>query len=571
MSKRFTSIIACAFLVACGGGDGGPSGPGNPALSLHLSADTARAGTMLRITVRGTQLLPDSMPATLGAVPVALARTSDSTASLLLPEINAGNHVLRLQLGPHSAQATVSVLAGQSFANPAASVNALLDAYLAQVPAVAPAGVSTAEWSARRATLDSLVQDTRTQLAAAAPAEQLALARLLTSFGTPSFTTPAQAPSLAIFKASDECTAAARTAFTVGATAALSAAAIYGIAVQPAIAVPFKAIAITAALTVFTASALSLPEVYTGMTSTCWSQESVDVADDDLGFSAFAANRILTAQSPSDKRFHNRIARTLYPRGLFRPLAGTDVADNADVLGASDWLDEIHATVAGLPAWVRNLMPALPQPLSQLPQQPAVQKSVDAAAVRIERVQPTSVTLNVGGSGRTLQITAASGATQNVQFTYDVVSVANPTLRTTKSGTFRPSLAVTMAPQQSTVTGTRTESVDELGNRYGQLTCSFTALQTVTGGDTGGWVEWAESMSWNGGSMQRTNSLRRTDGSYPSFSEGVHPLSPNAYFTRYSVDGQPEYRGFSVSLSGSYVDNLTGATASAGSASFTCQ
>lgn len=438
MSHRQTRLrillaLSPLLLSAGCGGDAAPTAP--EPVALRITTDVVRPGTFLEVVLPSGSPAPQVASGTLGGMQIAAGRSSDSTLSVFVPDLAAGQHALRLELGDRTGEASVQVQQGLAIANPVQAVGATLDAYYASVPREAPAGVPEAEWARERATLDSLLADTKAKVAGLSPAEQLALARLLASAGetggAATHLGSQAAMSAGIPGLTTACTSALGRAVRAAAGVVVSGAILWVSIGTPAeltgpVGAALKAAAIGASSLALVASALTLKaEFREGVAPECFVVENVGLARLVSGAAAGASagGNALTLVSG--------VPLTVHPVGTFREVNREHIGKHADLAEAAGRMDEAYGYFEKLPQWVRDLLPTMPTALSKRAPKPAVQRALAPSQVRIESVQPSSVSLAVEAAGDALKLTARSSAdADEVPFSFDLVSAADASIRT---------------------------------------------------------------------------------------------------------------------------------------------
>ena len=566
--KKLAALPLALLLVACGGGDGG-SGPDGSGVSLRLAADTVRPGALLRVTVEGARIATETVEATLGGVALSMVRASDSVLVAVAPDVAAGSRTLSIALGADTPQATVNVLAAPAIANPQATITTILEAPLLQAPVTAPIGYTTAQWSEMRARVDSLVQEAKAEVAALPAADQLALARILASLGTPPATqmmsvisgiAPVDATGTAIFGDGACANAKARvTQYSILSLYSLAGLVIF-IGAPPAN-VFLKVAGIATMAASFAGTTLLLVSTWPEMAASCTVNTTVDATETDQYNRLLSLSQIggaTASQAAGPKRFYRGFGVNYYTSGMLRPLSTAEIAKDAIVAKLSATLDELHSDfnrlVNRLPAAARRKIPALPPRLAS--PVAGTMGELPASAVRIENVSPSTVQLAKTGADDRITLTTGATVTTEIPFTYDLVSVYDATVRKRMSGVARPFMGATVAPYEAEMVGTRTIVPDANANLMGVLTCSGSPTIRVRGGEQGEWENFSWTMS-GPVNITETEPIREDDGSRVVFEEG--DFSPGgSWYTSFHENGQPVWRSFTVTIRLSFKDLLTG-------------
>jgi hypothetical protein len=593
MLRKVAAVLATATLAACGSGDA-PAGPEAVPLSLRLHADTVRPGGVLLVSVVGGRAAQDSIAGTIGGLAVTLARVTDSSLVLVVPEAPAGESTLAVDLAGDTARAVVTLLPAIAIDDPHAYLNAALDAQLTIVPAIAPTGITADDWGAKRARLDSLVQEAKTQVAALPAEDQLALARLLASLAPPAedaaagSLTPAarlsgvgMAPMAAANMTAaanmlewrdPTCRNAIRRFLGAGFPALYSAGSLAFFLMAPIPNPLIKGAGAVASAAAFAGTMLVALDRHVEMVAACGVQKTTDLSEDPFESDAsLAAARSTVRTAATTRRFFQGRGVTYYPVGTFRPLSNEEIGKDADVSDIADLIDGMHEKVAKVlslaPSFVASKIPAPPRRLSQTPPGAATARAVPGTGVRIENVRPASVQLTSSPADLSVTLTSGAAVTDDVPFTYDVVSTYDPTVRKTMSGVARPHMSATVLPYPTTVTGDRTVTTDGNGNRVGTLTCGGSVTVRVKGGDTGEWGTFGWTMS-GPETISETTPLSSVD--QPAiFEAGDHPFSGSWYYA-WTENGEAVFKPFAVTVSITYTDRLTGQAKTVPAITFNC-
>lgn len=572
------AVLVLASL-ACSGDATGPSAV---PLSLTPQVDTVRPSAVVVLDVLGARVTADTVTGRLGGAPVTLYRLDERALALLAPDLAAGAYPLAVALDGDTVRTTLTMLAPLAIADPAAAITELLTARAGAFPTEAPRGFDPAEWASQRAELDSLVADVEAQVAALDGAQRLALARLLASMQpapAPAVVSSMQATAVegqpvaelpSLFWKMDECTRAKSALAKAMIAATFSLGSLYIFLNAP---IPFVyglgGAAVSAAASA--ASLLATKVAFLELALVCGVQRTVDVEDD-----LFAATlRLPTAGTDvvGPRRFFTNRAVTYAPVGEFRPVSNVEVPRDVALQRIADLGDAIASgygrVLAQLPDAIARKLPAPPPRLSQTAPGATTLRRVPYTGVRIENVRPSSVALTASGSDSTLRLTAGRTVTDDVPFTFDVVSAYDPTLKVTKSAVLRPMMSATVpnAPPAS-VTGTRTTAADANGNLVGTLTCGGSITVRVKGGDRARW----ENFSWTisgPGTLSETTLIRAAGGGPAYFESGDHPFGGSWYWS-WTENGQPVFKPFSVTVNITYTDLLTNTLKSVPAITFAC-
>lgn len=186
---------------------------------------------------------------------------------------------------------------------------------------------------------------------------------------------------------------------------------------------------------------------------------------------------------------------------------------------------EVSLAVEGAPSGVTaTLSPAVLEPGATTTQ----------LSVAVDRsVAPGTVSLTVRGEGF-----GVGAATTTVQ-----VEITRPA----------PALAVVLAPVQAVVTGTTSSS-----GGVGTLSCRMEWTATVTGDDTATWdaITWRQAATV-GTPTTGSDPIKGTDGGPITFSAGRYGFNGSWYWS-WTVNGEPRYIPFDVTVTVSYVLRSTG-------------
>lgn len=578
MRAAVALVVLAVSSLAC---SGDATGPGTVPLALTPQVDTVRPSAVLVLDIAGGRATADTMPGRIGSTPVTLYRVDTTAIAFIAPDLPAGSYPLAVALGGDTARASVTVLAPLAIADPAATITELLTARVQSFPAAAPTGFTDEEWTQQRAEIDSLVADVQERVAALDADQRLALARMLASAqpapeaaivssmqaSVVSGTTAPTAPSF--FWKLDVCTRAKSSLAQAMLATAFSLSSLYIFLNAP---IPtlygLGGAAVSAAASA--ASLLATKVAFLELALACGVQKTVDADDED----SFASLRLEApgAAAITPRRFFTNRAVTYHPVGDFRPVSNVEVPQDAGLQRIASLGDRISAgygrALALLPDAIARKLPAPPPRLSQTPPGPATRRRVPYTGVRIENVRPSTVALTTSGSDSTLRLTAGRTVTDDVPFTFDVVSAYDPKLKVTKSAVLRPmmSASVQNAPPAS-VTGTRTITTDGNGNQFGRLSCGGAVTVRIKGGDRARWGDFAWSISGPGSLSETTPILANGGPSY--FESGDHPFS-GSWFWSWSENGQAVFKPFTVTVNITYTDLLTNTAKAVPAITFNC-
>ncbi|MES3035503.1 MAG: hypothetical protein V4813_15995 [Gemmatimonadota bacterium] len=587
----FRQSLGAALLllgvISCSGGGDGPTGTTPPvtttAPTARLLADTARVGSVLMLDIDGATVTGDTVSARIGSTPVRLVRTTATSFAALLPEMPAGASTLQFTVGSTPVSAPVTVLAGLAINDPVGVIRTALDATVAAVPTTAPAGVTTTEWNTRRATLDSMVQAAKAQVASLSPAEQLTLARLFSA--APAVQANVASSSVMLNTATQDgshlvsaqffklsvCQSAMAQVVRTGMPSLLMLGGMVVFIIAPIDPIS-KAIGTVATAAAFAGTLLITIDNVQKAGVVCGVEEQTDLQDNFLanlqqrGVTGVSAS----VQAAGPRRFFVGRPITQYPVGTFRRLSTVEIAKDALVKRMADILDGLNTKVAGiasrLPADVQAVLPLLPARIGAPGS--ARLEAVPPSAVRIDNVQPASVQLSATASGDAIILQTGAAVTDDVPFSYDVISTYDPTIKVTKSGVARPFMSAMAIDVPASVTGTRTITTDANGIQYGTLTCGGSATVRVKGGDFAEWGNFAWAIS-GPSSITGSDPIRGTGGTVKVFESGDYPFSGSWFYT-WSENGQPSFKAFTVTVTISYFDRLTNTSKAVTPFSFNC-
>lgn len=555
MTSRVPAVLAAALLLAaCGGGE--PTGPSAAPLAITLPVDTIRPGGVLVVDVSGTRFPTDSVAGTVGGTSVTFVRVSDSTIAMIAPNLPAGRHNVSITLPGGALQTTVDVKPALTFADPKGALFQALDAQLAAFPLNAPPGYDPAAWSARRAALDSLVQEAKADISALDGAGQLELARVMIPL------LPSSGGALgASFLNWDnvDCRNAVRRAAKSALASVMMSAALYVFIAAPPANPLLKAGGIGLSGMALVGALLQLHDDMQVYAAECTVQEAIDMSELYSGLSLRMSGPSRQASTGGVKRFFKGYGVKYFPVGGFRPLSREEVAQDKELGELSGRVDRLHAWVAKtrslLPARIAARLPALPSRIALPKSTTLTTELTPPADVRLENVKPASIQLALTTSGSQIVLTPGASTTVDVPFTYDVVLKADSKVRKTMHGVLRPFMSAQHILPSTTITGDRS-IVRQGGVDYGVLTCGGAWTLKVTGGDKAR----AESFDWQvtgTSTVGESEPVLDSQGNKLVFQEGNHPMSGSWYWMSNDANG-PTYTPFTIVVRFRYTDLVTG-------------
>lgn len=570
--RRLTLVLAAAIgLAACGGGE--PTGPGAAPLSITLPLDTIRPGGVLMVDVTGGQFSSDTVTGKVGETSVTFVRVNDSTVAMIAPDLPAGRHTVSIDLPGGTLRTSVDVKPALTFPDPKAALFQALDAQVAGFPANAPPGMDPAVWAARKAKLDSMVQEAKAEITSLDAAQQLELARVM----VPIMAQPGGAVGASFLNWRDvSCRNAMRAVARSALGGVLMSVSLYVFIASPNHPL-LKAAGIGTSGLALVAIMLQLNDDMAKFSAECVAQETVDVSDQwssaslsTSGAPVRTPGASYQTSSAAPRRFFKGYGVRYFPIGGFRPVSRTEVALDAELAAVSRNIDRVHANVTRarnrLPSRIAARLPALPTRLSQPPGSLTTELQ-PPAELRIENVKPASVQLAMSASGQQIVLTPGASTTKDVPFTYDLVVVADPKVRKTIHGVLRPFMDAQHVVPGATITGDRTV-VRRNGVDYGVLTCAGSWPLRVTGGDKAR----AESFDWEitgWNTESGSTPMLDSQGNPLIFEAGDLPLNGSWYWA--ANDGQgPVYHPFNITVRVQYTDLVTGELKSAISPTVRC-
>lgn len=554
-------LFALVLLAGCGGGDSG--GPSAPVVSLTVVNDTLRPGEIVVVAGIALEAFPALVAAQLGGASFDLLKVDDSTLAGLVPATGAGNVTLTFALADTSASLPVTVLAPLTFPDPAAAIGAVLNAQAAAFPETAPEGEDSAAWAAESAFLDSLTAEAIAANGDLSPTELLALARLLAPFGADT-TAPATAPSLL-----------GETACTQAEGDALRAVYHGSLAVSTSIASAIAGIfseRLRKTLDVASTNAVRQTRVaMLGRNAKCKVPKFIRYTTTGVrgvAGPAEAPGQVASAVGPD--RFFKGYRMRYSLGGDLRTVSQQELAKDPLLATVDGAYRKVRGMVLGnlarFPAWAQPIINSLPPSVAETPPGPLSADAMAPAQVRIERVSPASVSLTTGALGDEFTLTSGNTVTSDVPFTYDLVAVADPTVRKSMSGVLRPFMSASFGVTAGVVTGVRTSEWIN-GFEYGKLTCGGTRDLHVTGGDKGTWQAFEWTIQENGSAVADSVSEPLSP---VEFEAGDHPFYGSWYNIRRDSLG-PAFVGFRVGIRVSYIDQVTDSLKYSSEFWFTCQ
>lgn len=553
-------LFALLLLAGCGGGDGG--GPSAPVVSLTVVNDTLRPGEVVVVTGTALGAFPAQVAAQVGGADFDLLKVDDSTLAGLVPATGAGDVMLTFALADTSAALPVTVLAPLDFADPAAAIGAVLNAQAAAFPEAAPEGVDSAAWAAESALLDSLTAEAIAANGELSPAELLALARLLAPFGADT-TAPVAAPSLlgepgcetaesAILKATYQ------GSLGISTSVAASIAGIFSDRLK-------KTLDVAA-----TNAMRQMRIAFHARNAKCKVPKQLRYAGVGVrGVAGQEGAPALVASAAGPDRFFQGYRMRYSLSGDLRPVSLQELSKDALLATVDAAYRKVRTIALGnlarFPGWAQTILNTLPPSVAETPPGPLTTEAMAPSQVRIERVSPASVSLTTGVFGEQFTLTSGNSVTSDVPFTYDLVSVADPTVRKSMSGVLRPFMSATFGPSGQVFQGER--SVVNIGGvDYGELRCGGSRPLHVTGGDMGVW----QAFEWTLSSAKTAADSVSEPLAATTFEAGDHPFQ-GSWYMRWRENDTPVYVPFTVGLRVSYIDQVTDSLKYSSEYWFTCQ
>lgn len=463
------AAVAAALTLACGGGDG----PTDVVTTLTpLTVATVRVGEMVVLQVKGGAAIDDSIiTGSIGGVPVQFARVADSALVFLLPDLPAGEYVVQLVLAGEALEMPVTVQAPREMADPLAVIDSFFDAVLARYPVETPSWIDSAGWATRRHTVDSLVTTGKAQAALLGTAEQLAVARILSAR---SLAAPATSAFAAL--AATGCDEATNEVVW----AALDMAAWTAIAASTT-ALATATSGVTAVVAVGAAVKLhdrwgNFWDKWETRADQCEAQLEVE-ADSWFGSAPFTT--VSTSSTAGEQRYYQGRPIAFRPRGSFRPLDRTDIAGDPQLMREVELVEQVRDGWGRIAPAITNVVGAAPQSLADVEPAGVVDRPIGPDSVTITNIRPATVALTITRDSVAIKLTSTTDPTTEVPFTFDIVSVLDPTVKVSKAGILRPYMTMSFAGNPTTVTGDRVL----LEGGGGMLVCDPTLIAKVRGGE----------------------------------------------------------------------------------------
>jgi hypothetical protein len=523
--RRYSRVLCVAtagIAAGCGDGGGDPSRPADPALTVE-GASVQAAGIMT-VRVQGVTLSAPEYEGTLGGAPVVLATRDDSTLVALVPAVAAGPHTLSARIGGRDLTGAVNVTAARAIADPVAHVDATFDQLEAAFPVTAPPEIAQADWDTQRAQFVAAAVEARDHVAGLPPEQQLEAARFLAAL-TDELAPLAgaqQGMSASVQGASAECNVA--TAHLVLSTAALLTS---GVAIAVGIVGNPWLLPVGAGLLAYT-----MPEMRKDIARVyehCDKQRVVSIlarvsgesptyglaqvnggsapfglsgasgqasagAGMRMGVVSFtpASGGVATEASASQSAaarigfVRERPVRTTPTQGI-QAFSTSHIPTNSSFTRISNALDKVAAKFAELPEWARSMLPVIPR-ISTVGEKPIVTTTLGPDSIRIANVTG-GVTLRSTVSGDALVLTADASGSGEREFTFDVISTTDPSVRSTIQAILRPESPVTLMPLAEWFTGAWSSNEQ---NQTVTLRCRMEWRVTITGTEP----VHLSSMSW---------------------------------------------------------------------------
>ena len=605
---RASCLFMTALLIACGDGNG-PSEPAGPEVRI---LDTVRAGGFINVRTRGVTLSQVQYDASLGNASLVLARMDDSTLVALVPDMPAGSYDLQASIGGEAISESVSVAAAIAVADPIGYAEQQFDAVIASYPDTPPSGISQSDWDAQRDSLLSAIDQARTALAGMTAEEQLATARfmialedalspLLVSGGPASLLSYVQAGS-----ASFACTQAAGSAFISGTAWLVGVGAFVAGVFVPGIgliAAPVGAIVVWKAhphmvadvqrmmAVCYEQQAIGLSSSSPGPVASSFSLASLeDFAPKAAGTLKGTANAVghtqglggvVTAEAalPAvnvagsanavDAANATGAARMIFvrerpvstqPTQDVQPFSTSHIADNTQYSLISSLLEKAYSLYDELPAFVQRRLPSMPRLVT------AGEKPIERTSFGPDSVQIANVTGGVSLSrtidGASLVLTADAPGDNEREFTFEIVSAADASVRDTVAALLVAE-GVTLIPVADVWDATVT--TDEASQTW-TMRCDMRWSVVITGTDP----VHLSSMTWNN---------HVPNSSFPSY-PGSEQYPPNSYGPGTVVLYGYWYRtwgigensaDFVVTMNMGYTNNVTGESGTTNNVDMICR
>jgi hypothetical protein len=433
LAPGWLALLAVTLIASACGDAAGPPPPDIDPLSIHVPGDTIAPGGVMRVVVRGGVVTQENVSGTIGGVAFAMARANDTTLMALAPEVAPGPKPLALVIGPNTYETTVTVRELPPIPDPMAVINAAVEQAEATMSDDPPPGISAADWELEKEAMTRLTQDAAA-LASASPADQMAAARLLQAVEAE--LGPLAAVGALGFQASSsnaQCYARAGIAFV----SILAYYASIGIIVAAAVVPGVNVLVIIPGIALLKQTLPAVSTDVAAMMAACSKQEFVGLTPFGGAVGTGLAGRMgdeiqasggFTFEEGQPLRF--QVVETV------RPFNASDVSD-PEIGKVASTVDLIYGAIASLPQWARSYFPALPPRPSTVPAKPGVTQAATPGDVTIENVT-NGVTLSASADGSLLSLTASSESNVEVNFSFDVVSTTDPSVRETISATFIP-------------------------------------------------------------------------------------------------------------------------------------
>jgi hypothetical protein len=554
---RGLALAGLALVAACGGSD--RTGPSAPAPQITLAGETFRPGDVITLTVTGLDVSEGSVAATLAGTSFDLVRLGDSAFAAFVPEVLPGAATLSVPFEDTTVSFPVTIEAAITFADPAATLDSIFDAYRAALSDIAPEGIDAGAWEEETDLLDSLLIAAKGKVAAMTPQERVTLARLLVAAAE-------VAPAGAYFVAAgDSCAtkelgvleAVGHAGKGIGAALLALPVGLFSETLEAQLMVTAKA------------SVRKLVVAENTRTKGCRVPTRTSLAAIGIrGAPPVEPGFAASSSGAAPHRFFKGYKMRFQFSGEFRPLSRDDLSSDgllATVDGAyRGVLGLAKQNLTKLPTWARGEVALLPPAVADRASGPSAPGELLPEDLQISAVSPASVSLTRGVDGEYLTLTSNNTVTNDVPFTFDVVNSAKPSVKVPLSGVLRPMMSATWQEIGHSFQGDRTTEVIG-GVTYGKLTCSGSLNLKVKGGDQGEWGDfhWLQ-VGPNEAEVSDTTAL-----AHATFQEGDHPFQ-GSWFWRSNVGGNPTYSAFTVYFRATYTDLVSNEVKETPVYSFTC-
>lgn len=556
-SFRGLAVAGLALVAACGGSD--RTGP--TALDAHitLSGESFRPGDVMTVTATGLDAGTGTVTATFGGASFDLVRLGDSAFAAFVPVVTPGAATLSVVFPDTTATFPVTIQPALTFADPAATLDSIFDAYRAALSDIAPEGVNAGAWETETDLLDSLLLAAKGKIATMTLEERVTLARLLVSGGE-------VAPSGAFFVAAGDSCAAKELGM-------LDAVGHAGKGIGAALlAIPVGLFSETLEAQLMVTAKASVRKLVTAenaRTRQCRVPTRTNLSGTGVrGAPPVEPGVAGSGSAVAPYRFFKGYKMRFQFSGEFRPVSRDDISDDA-LLATVDGayrgvLGLAKQNLTKLPTWARGEIALLPPAVADRAAGPSAPGELRPEDLQVSAVSPASVSLTAGIDGDYLTLTSNNTVTSDIPFTFDVVNSAKPTVKVPLSGVLRPMMTATWQDIGHTFQGDRTTEVIG-GVTYGKLTCSGSLKLKVKGGDQGEWGDfhWLQ-VGPNEAELSDTTAL-----AHESFQEGDHPFA-GSWFWRSNVGGNPTYSPFTVYFRATYTDLVSNEVKETPVYSFTC-